>query len=368
MKCKKCRKKIPDGSKFCNFCGAKQGVQKMYRRPDGLYEKSLVINGKRKMFRAKTEKEIFQKIAEYTESVEKGPLFSDVAEDWHDEHFPTLSPTTQRGYKSAFEEVKEHFGDKYINQITPGMINKYLKALPSSYARKTVATRLLVLNLIFKYAVNNDVLNESPCSCISVPKGHGSHKRRAPTDSEINTIKANVDYEYKGVPIGLFAVFLLYTGCRRGEALALQYKDIDFKNARLSITKSVYYESTTPYLKKPKTEAGTRKVIIPEYLLKLLPRNKPKKAYIFSDSPDRPMHGAFYRTSWKYWQDKTGLELTAHQLRHGYATILLEADVSVKDAQDLLGHADASTTQNIYQEVSDTRKKQTEIKINNFIH
>jgi integrase len=60
--------------------------------------------------------------------------------------------------------------------------------------------------------------------------------------------------------------------------------------------------------------------------------------------------------------------LTAHQLRHGYATLLHEADIDVKDAQDLLGHADASTTQNIYTEVSDRRRKAVAEKINSYLN
>ena len=52
----------------------------MYKRPDGLYEKILVINGKRKAFRGKSEAEVFRKIAAYKGEVEKGRAFKVVAE------------------------------------------------------------------------------------------------------------------------------------------------------------------------------------------------------------------------------------------------------------------------------------------------
>ena len=81
MKCKKCRKEIPDGSKFCNHCGTPQtGRQKLYRRKDGLYEKIMTIDGKRVAFRAKKEADVFKKIREYEEKKERGELFEDVAE------------------------------------------------------------------------------------------------------------------------------------------------------------------------------------------------------------------------------------------------------------------------------------------------
>ena len=51
---------------------------KMYRRPGGLYEKIIIINGKRKAFRGKTDKEVMRKIAEYNIQQKQRPLFETV--------------------------------------------------------------------------------------------------------------------------------------------------------------------------------------------------------------------------------------------------------------------------------------------------
>ena len=118
MKCKKCRKAIPDNSKFCNHCGAPQEKKKLYRRPDGLYEKVMTIDGKRVYFRARKEADVYKKIHEYEVKREEGPLFTEVAEQWHTEHWENLSPTTQHGYEFPFEEIKEYFADKRIKELT----------------------------------------------------------------------------------------------------------------------------------------------------------------------------------------------------------------------------------------------------------
>lgn len=370
MKCKKCRKQIPDGSKFCNHCGTPQtGKQKLYRRKDGLYTKSITIDGKRVSFYGKSEKEIIQKIAAYKKGQEekrRGEKFPEIADLWYDEHWETLSPTTQKGYKAPFEEIKKWFKNDYAQEITHKDINLYMKSLPKTYARKTCATRLGILNMIFKFAVVECYVSDNPCLYVSVPKGHSSKKRRAPTSTEINRIKSNIDLKYKGFPFGMLAVFLLYTGCRKGEALALTFRDIDKTSMRININKSVYFVSNEGRIKKPKTEAGIREIIIPKYLLPFLPKGR-KSEYVFSPTPDKPMTDSFFTYGWRYWQKHTGLDLTAHQLRHGYATVLHEAGVDVKDAQELLGHADASTTQNIYTEVSHNQKITIEKKINSYL-
>lgn len=366
MKCKKCRKAIPDNSKFCNHCGAPQEKKKLYRRPDGLYEKVMTIDGKRVYFRARKEADVYKKIHEYEVKREEGPFFTEVAEQWHTEHWENLSPTTQHGYEFPFEEIKEYFADKRIKELTHKDINSYIKQLPKSYAKKTCTNRLNILNMIFKYAVVEDIVSENPCIYITIPKGHGSKKRKAPTEDEIGKLNAGIGIEHRGYPIGLLAVFFYYTGCRKGEALALTFGDIDRDAKKIKITKSVYFTGNDPHIKQPKTEAGIREIPIPDCLLPLLPQGK-KDAYVFGRSSDAPIKKDFFDKAWNTWRKGTGLSLSAHQLRHGYATLLYSADVDAKAAQEIMGHADVSTTQNIYTEVSPSRMTVVTERLNQYL-
>ena len=260
----------------------------------------------------------------------------------------------------------EYFKDDYLKQITPKDINRYMKQLPKTYARKTCTTRLNILNMIFKFSVVEELCENNPCEYVTVPKGHGAKKRRAPTEEEIKKINSSLGVMYHHLDVGLLAIFFFYTGLRKGEALALQYKDIDREAAQINVNKSVYYINNDPSIKKPKTEAGERKVIVPDYLLKLLPNGKPSH-YLFGETPEKLMRQHFFEKAWARWQKETGLTLTAHQLRHGHATLMHDAGIDVKDAQAQLGHSDISTTQNIYTEVSTYRRAVAAKQLNDFI-
>ena len=367
MKCQKCRKTIPDDSKFCNHCGAPLGgKKKLYRRPDGLYTKAITYKGKRVQFYGKTEKEVYNKIAAYQEQADKGEMFVDVANRWHEEHWKEIAPTTQQGYKAIFDELLAYFKEDYIRQITHKDIANYMKQLPKTYAYSTCHHRLALLKLIFRYAVTEDIITDNPCSESKVPKGHKTAKRRAPTEAEIITIKKSVGVTYKSFPVGVLAVFLLFTGLRKGEALALTHKDIDRKGKRISVSKSAYWIGADVSLKTPKTESGVREIVLPDYLLPLLPRGNAKD-YVFRVNPGELLSQSFFFSAWHHWQHESGLDLTAHQLRHGYATLLHEAGVDIKDAQKLLGHANTNITQNVYTDVSATQILAVEKKINAFI-
>lgn len=372
MKCKKCRKTIPDGSKFCNYCGAPVAAnKKLYRRKDGLYEKVLIIDGKRVYFRAQKESDVYKKIREYeatqAHQKEHGELFSTIAAEWENEKREQIAVTSWNScYSYPYNEIVDYFGKDYIKDITHKDINKYMKSLPKTYARKTCANRLSIINMIFKFAVVEEYVAENPCSYIAVPKGHGSSKRRAPTSDEMTVIKVNTHVTFKSFPVGFLALFLLYTGLRKGEALALTHGDIDRDNKRLNVNKSVYYTGNTPHLKEPKTKAGIREVVIPDYLMNLLPNGK-KKDLLFCRNKGELMKKDFFDKAWAHWKEESGLDLTAHQLRHGYATLLHDADIDVKDAQYQLGHADASTTQNIYTEVSARKRNDVAKRLNTFL-
>ena len=151
---------------------------------------------------------------------------------------------------------------------------------------------------------------------------------------------------------GLFAYLIYYTGCRRGEALALRYEDIDRKAKKVRITKSAYYIGARPYIKSPKTEAGDRVVPLLSALASALPNKK--HGYIFSDDGgESPLMNHRVTRLYAAYQTESGVTVTPHEIRHGYATALHDAGVDYKTAQTLLGHAQLSTTMDIYTDVLD---------------
>jgi len=346
------------------WCGApakKNPKKKMYQRPDGLYEKILTINHKRIAFRGKTESEVNRKILNYHEEEEKGPLFVDVAEAWREEHFETLAYNSVKAYKNVFENIIEFYQHNYIREIKPSDVDKFIKylALDRHYAAQTVITYLSMLQMIFAYAVVHDLIQVNPAEQVSVPKGLKRTKRRAPTKEEVEIIKANVNK-----PFGLFYFFILYTGCRRGEALAIQFKDIDRKNKVIHITKSVCFTPNYPEIKTPKTEAGKRDIPLLDILSEKLPKGKPD---YFLFGGETPLTYGKMQSALKKYLESTGLNITPHYLRHGYATILYDAGIDVKIAQGLLGHSDFQITMNIYTHISAEHARKDVKKLNEFV-
>ena len=330
---------------------------KYYVRPDGLHEAIRVINGKRVPFRGKTDSIVERKMIEYREKEERGPLFKDIAEKWEEAHYPTLSPYTVRSYKPACRRACERFKGTPIREILPADVTALLQKMAAQqYAKKTVSTQLLVVNLICRHAVIEGNLRVNPCVEVRVPQGLAHTPRELPEDTELDIVKNGLN-----LPGGLLPYFILYTGCRRGEALALSYKDIDFKKKNIRINKSVCHKDGEPYLKDPKSKAGVRDIPLLDKLFKVLPRGI---GLLFPGPSGGLMREADYLRIWRAWQKAAGVKVTAHQLRHGYATMLFEAGIPERDAMDLLGHADIKLTQNIYTHIRKSRKQQTITALN----
>ena len=69
------------------------------------------------------------------------------------------------------------------------------------------------------------------------------------------------------------------------------------------------------------------------------------------------MSNMHFQSLWKKYADESGVTCTSHQLRHAYATMLEENNISEKDAQYLLGHAQISTTKDIYTHIRESKKE-----------
>lgn len=327
----------------------------MTRRKDGLWQQQMTVteNGrkKQKCFYGKTKKEVLEKIAQYKECADKGALFETVADEWWEEHEPTIAFTTAKSYKPAKERAVFAFGRSYIRQIKPANINHFMNDFvrETHAAQKTAKTQLIIFNQIFKYAVANGYADANVARDLEIPKGLKKTERLEPTAEDIKRIKDSVHCTF-----GLFAYMALYTGCRRGELLALTWEDFNWSEKTITISKSAYIKNNQPVLKLPKTKAGVRTLPI---LDKLAENLNPGHGIIFQAPSGGMLTEAYFQSYWKKYVAESGVTCTPHQLRHAYATMLFENNIDAKDAQELLGHANLSTTQDIYTHIREQRKK-----------
>lgn len=325
----------------------------MKKRKDGYYKVTKSINGIQKCFYGKTRAEAIRKRDSYIYKKET-IVFRDVAEEWFTEHSAELEYNSLKGLKPAYERAVREFGDMFVTDILPSDIAKYIKSFTAKgYADKTTRTQLGVFNMIFKYAINFKGIDiQNPARDVVIPRGLPKRKVSLPSDADIQKVKGNVDREF-----GLFAYFILYTGLRRGELLALRYDDI--RDGFINVNKSVYYENNKPRIKKPKTASGIRKVPI-------LDKLKPYicgKGIIFNYNGDYlPQH--IFDAKWKQYCAETGIQCSPHQLRHCFTTMLFESGaLEIKDIQRILGHNQISTTMDIYTDIRRQREKEIAKKV-----
>lgn len=281
-------------------------------------------------------------------------MFHEIANEWYLKIQNEVQATTfSRSYTPIYKNICKYFYDYSLSEITPKIINQYVYSFDGK-SQKTVSNHLNILKQILDYAVLSEHISSNPSRYVKVPKGLNKKRRNMVSSEQIEKIENNIHYPL----FGLFAYFLLYTGCRRGEASALQWKDIDFENHIIHINKSVAYLSNNPSIKSPKTESGYRDIILTDNLANKLYGKHSQNDYIFSlTNGKEPLKESQVKKGWDKYCREIGLNnVTMHQLRHTYASLLYEAGIDVKSAQYLLGHSDISTTQNIYTHITNKKK------------
>ena len=321
---------------------AKKG--KYYQRSDGLYETSRTINGKRVKFRGKTCREVDRKILEYQEKKEKGRTFYEVAEAWWNEKEPSMTAGTMNVYLPPFRRAKDYFTG-YVKEIRPIDVQNFiLRFERQGYAKKTVTTQKSVVTQIFSYAVMCGDIDYSPASEVKISRNLPQKKRKALTVEQERAVQ-----EYRGKD-WLLGMMLLYTGCRRGELLALTWQDIDREAGVIHIDKKLSWnESYYPIVEHHlKSENGRREIPLLAPLAAVLPRNR--VGIIFA-GVDGYLNLGEIRKMWKDYVAAVGLDgITPHCFRHSFATICYEAGVDSKSAAAFLGDTEI-VTQNFYQEL-----------------
>ena len=346
---------------------------KYTRRADGRIVLTKTINGKRVCFYGQNDRDIESKLQSYLTKIQNGEklstkpaaAFGKIADMWWEQKEPELSPGSVRVYRARYNEIREEFKNVPVTDITPLIVVNYLRKLAAKgYSQKVINSKKSIIKGIMDTALLYGEIEANPCLNLPFVKGRRKQERLPASDNDHKRIEAHRNDS----DTARMVYFILWTGCRRGEAAALQWKHLNRDKHTAHICQTLTYSSPTPKIKaSPKTAAGVRDVFIPQKVLDTLPeKGKDPDGFIFFPK-GLPKEREFQVLIDDY-RSAVGLQCTLHQLRHSYATMLHSAGVDAKDAQHLLGHSSITVTQDIYTEIDKTAQKKVQKQIEQFMN
>lgn len=261
-------------------------------------------------------------------------------------------------YNTHIRDVLGHMKVKSVRRldcqrIVSNMIDKGNKA-------STIEMVIGELKTLLSDAVSNNIAFKNPCDGIKLPQKDTVERRVLTIDEQRKFIEYLAEHPSK---YSNMFMLMLETGLRVGEALGLQWSDVDFENRVLHIQHNVVRNKITKELEihNPKTNAGKRKIPLTENAIKILKKTKANRPlvitqwtnHVFADKKGE-IHQSNATTSIMYAiSDNMGVpHFTCHTLRHTFATRCIEAGMKPKTLQKILGHSDISVTMNLYVHVT----------------
>lgn len=261
---------------------------------------------------------------------------------------PFIKPSTYERYKTCLKHIPNIKFKNLTTDKLQQIVNDMAEAHQSSSSIKQVK---ILLSQALNFAIDEGKIVTGDIRRVKIPK-ISQKKVFAFTENEQKKLFLGVKNSYYE---DLF-LSLLFTGCRVGELIALEWSDIDLRGCYFEITKT----DGRGYLTTPKTADSVRRLPINAEFREILIRkyNLGVSGRIFRNTLGRPI---VYRTLLDAWHrvlDASGLPYVGlHVLRHTYATNALRAGVDVKVLSKLLGHASVAITLDLYCDVSDEDKQ-----------
>lgn len=231
----------------------------------------------------------------------------------------------------------------------------------TSLSGKTIRHYHRLISVILKTAVHWQVIFSNPAERVKPPKAENKEAKYLDEKQTAYLIEC-----LKKEPIDkrTMIITFVYSGMRRGELCGLKWEDIDFENQMISINKALQYVPKKGiFLKKPKTKASIRTIKLSPEVFTLLEEYKVWQEKQEKEAGDRWQDTGFIFTGWNgaplhpdtitAWfadfVDKYDLsKISIHSLRHTNITLMIAAGVPLRTVARRGGHAQASTTSNIY--------------------
>lgn len=367
MYCKKCSKEIPDDSRFCNHCGAKQtrersikhrgnGQGTVYKDKSGKWLAEYTIGWDEvdgKLRRKKRRKRGFatknealaylpnlkQELAQQDMNVK----FKDLYKKWMDRHAEKVTVSTINCYKSAYK----YFASLYyveVAKIRTEHMQKCIDECP--HGRRTKENMKALGTSLWRYAMELDIVDKNYAEFLYIKKEEQAEKV-AFSKSQVDTMWANVDT----VPGIKYVLTLCYTGMRLSEMLGAMTED--------------YNREEGYFITGVKTDAGKNRVIT------ISPKIRPffdefgKEKHLFTELSAKKFRSDIYYPALQALGmdelEEDGSHIyTPHCCRHTFATLMKNVNAPATDKQKLIGHAKFEMTAHYTHTDIDSLKKITD--------
>ena len=356
---------------------------KYKKRADGRYLTQITVGIKEdgrpkyKNIYAKTIRELEEKAAAFKQELEKGIIVDDDgltvaawARKWLEVYKHGREYNTMESYNGTINtHIIPALGHYKLRDLKAHHIQEMINERAAAGLTRTLELITGALNQMLKQAIKNEYIYKNAAADIVLPKIDKPKKRSLTEQEKAQVTSADLDDKAKA-----FVFMLLYTGVRRGEALALTTNDIDLENKTIEINKNLIFVGNRPVIKNsPKTDAGNRIIPIPDVLYNLLIKYLPtlQNIFIFPSAKNVPMSESAFRRFWEKIIIILNLpadDITPHIFRHTYATTLYYAGIDVKTAQYLLGHASIRITLDIYTHLEAENNSESAKKLNSYIN
>lgn len=350
-----------------------------------------------KNFSSKTQQEVIKKLDVFKEKMKSGVCIEytnmtlgEWMDYWHENYVAhRVKIKTRCDYESSIRcHIKPRMGKIKLAELKGLQVQQFYNDLSKNgkligkgggLAPKTIKNVHIALHRALEEAVNNDLIMKNPLKGVTLPKQVSKPIEILSLEEQKKLIEKCFDH-----PWGRAIFVTLFSGMRLGEVLGLTWKDIDFKNNYISISKEVgriqnfdpNIESKTVLClrNETKTSSSNRKIAIASQVMEKLQEYKKEQekqrkewgnAYnnlnmVFCREDGNLIDPKTFQTFYLKTLKKAEIgHKRFHALRHTFATRALEANSNIKVVSEILGHASIQITLDTYSHVSPALQKDT---------
>jgi len=350
-----------------------KGEGTIYQRPDDLWVAQITLpDGKRRTKYEKDQKAAREWLLKTRKELADGMLtdsanitVGDFLDKWYEDTAKfKLRTSTQTVHEVMIRlHIKPAIGFIKLSRLTPiHLQNLYSQKLKDGLSKRSVKYIHTIIHQMLDQAVKWNLVPRNVSNAIDVPTPNKKPVEPL-TQDQVNRLLAVLKDDR------LYAFYVVALGCglRRGELLALTWDCVDLDNGLIHVKKSLQaVKGKGLVVGEPKSESSYRTIAMPEFVRQVLLNKKRvvESPYVFCTSNGTPFGPRNVVRHFKKSLVKAGLpDIRLHDLRHTFVSFMLSQNVPPKDVQVIAGHADFSTTMDIYGHLMPDAKREAAEKM-----